>query len=108
MSDETLATVKDFDDKIAQLTEERDRAQRLLEDPEQRTKREKLRAWLTGIFVMNRIRQGHKAANTWLPPVIKSAGEQSWVFSPEVLRADGYMSAPDGKEGTVWSRPGQS
>ena len=53
MNGETPATLKDFDDKIAQLTEERDRAKRLLEDPEQRTEREKLRERLTGLYVMD-------------------------------------------------------
>ena len=108
MNGETPATLKDFDDQITQLTEERDRAKRLLEDPEQRTEREKLRERLTGLYVMHRIRQGDAPANTWLPFVAESAGEQSWVFSPEVLQADGYVSAQDGEGGTVWSRPGQS
>ena len=108
MSGEVLATIEDIDREIARLETERDRTRQLLQDPEQRKEREKLRERLTGLYVMDRIRQGYKNANGWLPIVAESAGEQSWVFDTDVLQADGYVSAPDGKGGTVWSRPGQS
>ena len=108
MSGEVLATIEDIDREIARLETERDRTRQLLQDPEQRKEREKLRERLAGIYVMHRIRQGDENANTWLPLVVQSAGERSWVFSPDVLQADGYVSAQDGKGRTVWSRPGQS
>lgn len=103
------ATVADLDREIQRLEGERKRIQDLLQDPVQRTEREKLRERLVGVHMMELIRQGDSKANTWLPSVIVSASAQAWVFDTEVMQADGYQSAPaESGSGVVWSRSSQS
>ena len=100
-----LATLADLDSKIQEFTDERQRLLKLYRDPKQREEREKLRERLVGLHVMGRIRQGAPNANTWLPSVIKSAGDRAWVFDAEVMVADGYVSKPaESGRGVVWSR----
>ena len=98
------ATLADYDREIERLTGERERVRKLLDDPVQRRERELLRERLVGRCVMDLIRGGDKTANTWLPLVTEFAGTDAWVFQDDVLRADGYAAAQDGKGGHVWSQ----
>ena len=104
-----LATVAALNREIQRLEGDRERLENLYRDPTQRAEREKLRERLTGLCVMELIRKGDSTANTWLPSVIKSAGDRAWVFDTEVMQADGYVSKPGELESdVVWSRSRRS
>ena len=104
-----LTTVAELRSYIQMATGELERTEEGYRDPKQREEREKLRERLVGLHVMGRIRQGVPAANSWLPSVIKSAGDRAWVFDAEVMEADGYVSKPaESGRGVVWSRSPRS
>ena len=91
------ATVADFDREIERLQSEKHRVRKLLMDPDQRAAREQKRALVVGKCIMRLIREGAanaSAASTWLPLVVDSAGEDAWLFDPDVLQADGYVQSP--------------
>ena len=99
------ATVADFDREIERLQSEKHRVRKLLMDPDQRAAREQKRALVVGKYIMRLIREGDananaSAASTWLPLVVDSAGEDAWLFDPDVLQADGYVQSPSGGAGS--------
>ena len=100
----TFRSTADIDEEIARLTAIREENERLLADPEQRKQREIRREQLAGRCVMEQIRRGDQSANSWLSLVSHSAGEESWLFDPFALEADGYTNEPgeDGK--SIWRR----
>ena len=86
MADDKSWVPDDYDAAIRQLTEEKDKLRKVLEDPKQRKERWQRRTQIIGDWATRTF----SWSNDEVDDLRKAAGDEQWLFDPKLLKLDGW------------------
>ena len=96
-SDAPASPLVEIDAEIERLTTERAAYQSRLDDPVEKSRRRVRRQQILGVTA-----EQWRLTEVLIDGVRAKAGDDAWLFSPDLMRADGWV---ENKEG--WRGPGE-